>query len=170
MGKCKILTDNQFGFRKQHSTEYTSVALLYHKISSAVDNNEKTEGLFIDFSKAFDTVNHQIFLGKLLHYGFRGVAFNWLEDYLNNIFFQFNGFNSSNSNIKCGAPPGSILGPLLFLIHINDICDVSTVLDFILSANDTIIFFSHKNLNFIEKTLNEELLNLTDCCRANNFQ
>ena len=84
MGKCKILTDNRFGFRKQHSTEYTSVALLYHKISSAIDNNEKTEGLFIDFSKAFDTVNHQIFLGKLLHYGFRGVAFNWLEDYLNN--------------------------------------------------------------------------------------
>ena len=83
-GKCKILTDNQFGFRKQHSTEYTSVALLYHKISSAIDNNEKTEGFFIDFSKAFDTVNHQILLDKLLQYGFRGVAFNWLEDYLNN--------------------------------------------------------------------------------------
>ena len=160
MGKCKILTDNQFGFRKQHSTEYTSAALLYHKIFSAIDNYEKTESLFIDFSKAFDTVNHQIFLDKFLHYGFRGVAFNWLEDYLNNKqhLVQFNGFNSFYSNIKCGAPPGSILGPLLFLININDICGVSTVLDFILSANDTNIFFSHKNLNFIEKTLNEELL------------
>ena len=124
------------------------------------------------FLKPLTRLTIKFFLGKLLHYGFRGVAFNWLEDYLNNKqhLVQFNGFNSFYSNIKCGAPPGSILGPLLFLININDICGVSTVLDFILSANDTNIFFSHKNLNFIEKTLNEELLNLTDCCRANNFQ
>ena len=112
MGKCKILTDNQFGFRKQHSTEYSAVALLYHKISSAIDNNEKTEGLFIDFSKAFDKVNHQIFLDKLLHYGFRGFALYWLEDYLNNKqlhLVQFNGFNSSYSNIKCSAPRAPFL-------------------------------------------------------------
>ena len=112
MGKCKILTDNQFGFRKQHSTEYSAVALLYHKISSAIDNNEKTESLFIDFSKAFDTVNHQIFLDKLLHYGFRGVAFNWLEDYLNNKQILFNLMDLIHSiQISNVVPP-----PVPFLV------------------------------------------------------
>ena len=119
-------------------------------------------GIFIDLY----TVKDLILLDKLLHYGIRGAAFNWLEDYLNNRqhFVQFNGFHSSYSNIKCGVPQGSILGPLLSLIYITEMYDVSKVLYFILFADDTNIFFSHKNLNFIEKTLNEELLNLTDWC------
>ena len=77
--------------------------------------------------------------------------------------------SGAHSNIKCGVPQGSILGPLLFLIYMNDMCDVSEVLGFILFADDTKIFFSHKNLNFIEKTLNEGLLNLTDWCRVNKL-
>ena len=128
-------------------------------------------GIFIVLYKAFHTVKDLILLDKLLHYGIRGVAFNWLEDYLNNRqhFVQFNGFNSPYSNIKCGVPQGSILGPLLSLIYVTEMYDVSKVLYFILFADDTNIFFSHKNLNFIEKTLNEELLNLTDWCRANKL-
>ena len=79
-------------------------------------------GIFIDLYKAFHTVKDLILLDKLLHHGIRGAAFNWLEDYLNNIqhFVQFNGFNSSYSNIKCGVPQGSILGPLLSLIYITE--------------------------------------------------
>ena len=98
------------------------------------------------------------------HYGIRGIAFDWFSDYLKNRqqFVQFNGSHSSHHFIKCGVPQSSILGPLLFLIYINDICDVSKVLDFILFADDTYIFFSQKNVNVIEKTLNEELPNLTD--------
>ena len=79
----KILSDNQFDFRKHHSTEY-ALGLLYDKISSAIDNNEITVGIFIDLSKAFHTVNHQILLDKLQHYGIHGIAFNWFSDYLNN--------------------------------------------------------------------------------------
>ena len=71
LNKHKILSDNQFGFRKHHSTEY-ALTLLYDKISSAIDNNELTVGIFIDLSKAFDTVNHQILLDKLSHYGIGG--------------------------------------------------------------------------------------------------
>ena len=79
LSKYNLLTDNQFGFRKNHSTEY-ALALLYNKISSAIDNNEVTVGIYIDLSKPFDTVNHQILLDKLQHYGIRGIAFDWFSD------------------------------------------------------------------------------------------
>ena len=81
LSKYKILSDNQFGFRKHHSTKY-ALALLYDKISSVIDSNEVTVGIFIDLSKAFDTVNHQILSDKLQHYGIRGIAFDWFSDYL----------------------------------------------------------------------------------------
>ena len=166
----KILSDNQFGFRKQHSTEY-ALTLLYDKVSLAIDNKEFTVGIFIDLSKAFDTVDHTILLNKLQHYGIRGVAHEWFSNYLNNReqFVKFNETISSRRTIKCGVPQGSILGPLLFLIYINDLCSVSKALDFVLFADDTNIFFSHKNINVLEKTLNEELIKLNDWCRANKL-
>ena len=150
----KILSDNQFGFRKQHSTEY-ALTLLYDKVSLAIDNKEFTVGIFINLSKAFDTVDHTILLNKLQHYGIRGVVHKWFSNYLSNReqFVKFNETISSQRTIKCGAPQGSILGPLLFLIYTNDLCSVSKALDFILFADDTNIFFSHKNTNVLEKRL-----------------
>ena len=117
----KILSDNQFGFRKHHSTKY-ALALLYDKISSSIDKQESSVGLFIDLSKAFNTVDHQILLNKLYHYGIRSIAFNCFSSYLSNRqqYVQYNGVNSSRHCIKCGVPQGSILGPLLFLVYIND--------------------------------------------------
>ena len=147
--KYNILFDNQYGFRKNHSTAL-ALLHLYDTLANAIDNKEYTMGVFIDLSKAFDTVNHEILLAKLQHYGIRGTPLKWFESYLSGReqFVNFNGYCSSYKLVKCGVPQGSVLGPLLFLIYINDICNVSSALDILLFADDTSIFFS-QSLRFV---------------------
>ena len=140
--KDNILFDNQYGFRKSHSTALAPLHL-YGTLANAIDNKEYTMGVFIDLSKAFDTINHEILLAKMQHYGIRGTPLKWFESYLSGReqFVNFNGYCSSYKLVKCGVPQGSVLGPLLFLICINDICNVSSALDILLFADDTSIFF-----------------------------
>ena len=167
-----ILSDNQYGFRKHHSTASAyALTCLYDKISSAIDNKECTVGIFIDLSKVFDTVDHNILISKLEHYGVRGTSLRGFESYLSNRqqYVEFNGVSSESCEIKCGVPQGSILGPLLFLLYINDLCNVSKVVDFLLFADDTNIFFSHKDFNLLPGILNSEMLKLTQWCRANKL-
>ena len=92
---------------------------LYEKVSLALDRKEHAVGIFLDLSKAFDTVDHNILLDKLKHYGIRGMARDWVRSYLSNglQFVQFNGQCSSPQSICCGVPQGSILGPLFFLLY-----------------------------------------------------
>ena len=144
---------------------------MYEKISSAIENREYTDGIFIDLSKAFDTVDHHILISKLDHYGVRGTALRWFESYLSGRqqYVEFNGICSESCQIKCGVPQGSILGPLLFLLYINDLYNVPKVVDFILFADDTNIFFSLKDFNLLSETLNSEMCKLTQWCRANKL-
>ena len=102
-----------------------------------MDNGKFTIGVFIDFKKAFDTVYHSILVTKLDHYGIRGVAKKWLSSYLENRkqYVCFNGTDSGFLPITCGVPQGSILGPSLFLLYVNDLCNVSTRLTSILFAD-----------------------------------
>ena len=113
---------NQNGFRKNHSTIHGLITLT-NDIRNTLDNNNITCGIFIDLKKAFDTVDHVILLKEFSYYGIRGLANDWFKSYLNNRhqFVSMNGYDSSKLIIKHGVPQDSMLGPLLFLIYINDL-------------------------------------------------
>ena len=117
LNKHKILNKYQFGFRTNHST-YMALIILLENIMKALENGESAIGIFLDFQKAFDTVNHSILLDKLCIYGIRGPALSWITSYLSNRYqyVVYNGYESECKYISCGVPQGSILGPLLFLL------------------------------------------------------
>ena len=158
----KMLFNGQYGFRKNCSTTFALLDLM-EDITKAIDDKKFTVGLFIDLKKAFDTIDHEILLKKLYFYGVRGTAYNWIESYLSSRFQYccYNSVSSAKLPISCGVPQGSILGPLLFILYINDMANVSTLLKFIIFADDTNIFYSHKSLVEIQKVMNTELCKLS---------
>jgi len=153
-----ILHQSQYGFRKKMSTSMALLSLT-EEISRSMDNKNFTIGVFIDLAKAFDTVNHKILLEKLKHYGLRGTTNDWFKSYLENRkqFVVINKTSSNCSTIACGVPQGSILGPLLFILYINDLNTVSDVLRTIMFADDTNLFLTGKNLDEIKIQFNEKL-------------
>ena len=128
-------------------------------------------GIFLDLCKAFDTVNHNILLTKLEYYGIRGVAHAWFTSYLSDRkqFVSLHGTNSEYQTLTCGVPQGSVLGPLLFLLYVNDICNCSSILEFHLFADDTNVFLSDTNIQKLELNLNIELGKVGHWLNANKL-
>ena len=135
---------------------------IYEEITSATDRKQFTIGVFIDLKKAFDTLNHNILISKLSSYGIRGVVLDWLRSYLENRkqYLQLSNIKSDLKKIECGVPQGSVLGPKLFLLYINDICDVSTILQFVLFADDTNLFCSGNDLKKLTESIGSEMIKL----------
>ena len=127
--KENILNESQYGFRSNRSTSMALLELI-EEITSAVDNKKCTICVFIDLKKAFDTIDHKLLLTKLEHYGIRGIAYDWIKSYLceRKQYVSVNSCNSEAMNVVCGVPQGSILGPKLVILYVNDICNVSSLL------------------------------------------
>ena len=119
MAKSNILSACQYGFRTDISTTHAALKLIA-TITSAIDNKKHCAGVFIDLKKAFDTVDHDLLLQKLIVYGVRGITYDWLSNYLRNRrqYVKVDDHSSSLLDVTCGVPQGSVLGPTLFLLYI----------------------------------------------------
>ena len=165
-----IIYSLQFGFRKNYSTTLALLNLT-ENIKQELDRGKFGCGIFIDFQKAFDTVDHNILLQKLSYYGVRGKSNEWFKSYLcdRKQFVSINGFQSDLSEIKCGVPQGSVLGPLLFLIYINDLHLAIKSCKIHHFADDTNLLHFNDSIKKLNKDINYDLKQLVHWLNANKI-
>ena len=170
-----LLSEQQYGFRSQHTTELASVKLVDF-ILKEMDNIRDIKipaSIFLDLSKAFDTLNFDILLRKLQHYGIDGKSLNLIKSYLTNRFqyVQFENSDSSLLEVKTGIPQGSILGPLFFSILINDLVNCSTKFQFLMYADNTTIYFNLNDFPLINREIeiNSELEKVNTWLKLNKL-
>ena len=170
INRHKLFNKFQFGFRNNHST-FMALIIRIENLVNALDKGKCAVGIFLDFQKAFDTVDHSILLDKLHCYGICVIANQWFFSYLSNRqqSVVYNGYESELKVINCGVPQGSILGPLLFLLYINDLTNVSSFFMPILFADDINLFCTGTDLKEITRLVHEEISNIYDWVNANKL-
>ena len=169
--RYNILFKSQYGYRRNHNTTHATLDFL-QTIETALEQNEYALGIFCDLSKAFDTLDHNILITKLNHYGIRGKFLAWVTSYLKDRkqYVDLEGTKSSLRPTNVGVPQGSILGPLLFLIYVNDLPSALERSRPVMFADDTNLIIKGQDLNQLKLSLFSELDNLIDYFRSNKLK
>ena len=167
-----LIHNHQYGFRKRHSTEYAALHIVDY-LNYEMDLKRTPINLYLDLSKAFDSLSHKILISKLKHYGICDIALKLMKSYLENRkqYVQFDTCTSDMKSIRNGVPQGSILGPLLFLIYINDFPNSSKLFNFLMYADDTTLFCCLEDIKSDNKelVLNNELQRVHSWLKANRL-
>ena len=165
-----LFYSGQYGFRVNHSTQLAALELI-DRITQDLDQGNTPITIFMDLSKAFDTLNHDILIYKLKAYGLSETALKLMQSYLTNRkqYVEINNTQSTKNDITVGVPQGSILGPLLFIIYINDIIHSSTVFKFIIFADDTTLYTTLDTQENINDILNDELVQINNWLKVNKL-
>ena len=165
-----IIYDRQFGFRQQYSTSHTLINVT-ENIRKALDDGNISCGVFLDLQKAFDTVDHQVLLAKLNHYEICGVSNDWFKSYLPNCnqHVSINGYESGLAVINCDVPQGSVLGPLLFLLYINDLNEAIKFYKVHHLADDTNLLCLSNSFKKLNRLVNADLKHLVIWLNANKI-
>ena len=170
LNKFNILNDNQYGFRKNLSTA-DALSDVLESVNTNLENLENCAIVSIDLCKAFDTLDHDILINKLYIYGIRGIALKLIKSYLSDRiqFVRYNNTDSYYNYIKCGVPQGSVLGPLLFILYINDLPNISDTFKSVLFADDTTLIFSNTSILELKNNIQFNINKLYDWLNVNKL-
>ena len=170
LNKNSVIYNLQFGFRQQYSTSHALINIT-ENIRKALDDGNIGCGVFVDLQKAFDIFEHQILLAKLNHYGIFGVLNDWFKSYLSNRnqYVSINGYESVLAALNCGIPQGSVLGPLLLLLYMNDLNQAINFCKVHHFTDDTNLLCLSNSIKKLNKLVNADLKHLVNWLNANKI-